>query len=368
MITSHYGNPKQKCGKRGLVMTTDKDLNPMNVMKALNLSPNTQDETQPLTTFEMGKLWATYMGNSMSIQILSYFLKHCEDENIRTLLENGLALSKDFIKRIEKFFVKDQFPIPIGFTKDDVNLGAPRLYEDEFYVHYLKYAAKAGISLYAVAVPLVMREDIREFFVYCNHCTTIFLGQINNVLMENNFIAKPPIIPTPEGIDKINKQSYLNGFFGEVRPLQALEIIHLYDNIENNTTSKALLLGFSQIVQDEKIKALFKRGLDMTDKAVKQYMEKLHIEHMQPPSYLDHLVTTSTYPPFSDKIMLFHKVDMFAMKIRSFGNSLAVTARRDINMLYARTLINIGIFVDDGMNILIDKGWLESPPRAYDRD
>ncbi|MCH6269015.1 DUF3231 family protein [Neobacillus citreus] len=348
-------------------MTTDKDLNPMNVMKPINFSSYSLNESQPLTTFEMGKLWATYMGNSMSIQILSYFLQHCEDEEIKTLLENGLALSEDFIQRIEGFFNKDNFPIPIGFTKDDVNLGAPRLYFDEFYVHYLKYAAKAGMSLYAVAVPLVMREDIREFFIYCNQCTTVLLGQINNVLMGKKLIVNPPIIPTPDGIEKIDKQSFLNGYFGEVRPLQALEIIHLWDNIETNTTSMALLLGFHQIVKDEKIKALFKRGLNMTDKAVKQYKEKLHIEQIQSPAYLGHLVTTSTYPPFSDKIMLFHKVDMFAMKIRAFGNSLAVTARRDIDMLYVRTLINIGLFVDDGMNILIEKGWLESPPKAHDR-
>jgi hypothetical protein len=149
-------------------MTADQELNPMNVMKPLNLNPTLLEETQPLSTFEMGKLWATYMGNSMSIQILSYFLHHCEDEEIRLLLENGLALSNDFIQKTEEFFNRDQFPIPIGFTKDDVNLGAPRLYKDEFYVHYLKYAAKAGMSLYAVAVPLMMREDIREFFILIN--------------------------------------------------------------------------------------------------------------------------------------------------------------------------------------------------------
>jgi hypothetical protein len=342
-------------------------INPMEIMKPLNLSTDEFDETQPFTVVEMGKLWATYMGNSMATQILSYFLQHCEDEYIRTLLENGLILSNDFMQRIEKFFKADNFPVPVGFTKDDVNLGTPRLYEDSFYPHYLKYAAKAGLSIYAIAIPLVMREDIREFFVYANQCTTTLLGQINNVLFEKKLIAKPPIIPTPKGPVFAKDQCYLKGFIGAVRPLQAMEIIHLYDNIENNTTSEALLSGFLQTVQDEKIKALFKRGLEMTEKAVKQYMEKLHLESLPTPSYLDHLVTTSTYPPFSDKIMLFHKVDMFAMKMRSFGNSMAVTARRDINMLYARTLINIGLFVDDGMNILIDKGWLESPPKAYDR-
>ncbi|USK68486.1 DUF3231 family protein [Peribacillus asahii] len=348
-------------------MTTDKEFNPMDVMKPINLSSKELDESQPFTSVEIGKLWVTYMGNSMASQILPYFLQHCEDEYIRTLLENGLALSKDFTQRIEKFLKKENFPIPVGFSKDDVNLGAPRLYEDEFYVQYLKYTAKAGLSIYSVAIPLVIREDIREFFVYANKCTDILLGQINNVLFEKKLIVKPPSIPTPEKPEFVNKQSYLNGWFGDVRPLHAMEIVHLYDNIENNITSKALLLGFYQTVKDEKIKSLFKKGLEMTDKAVKQCIEKLHSENLPTPSYIDHLVTTSDYPPFSDKIMLSHKLDMFSMKIRSFGNSLAVNGRRDIGALYVRNMTNVGVFVDDAANILIDKGWLESPPKAFDR-
>lgn len=342
--------------------------NPMDVLMPIHISSEKLNEEQLLSSVEMGKLWATYTGNSMSIQILSYFYEHCEDEHIRTLINNGLSLSKDFMQRIEAFFKDADFPLPIGFTEEDVNPGAPRLYEDQFYVHYLKYAAKAGISIYAVAIPLMMREDIREFFVYCHDCTTILLGQINNVLVEKNFIAKPPIIPIPEHPEHVTKQSFLNGFVGDVRPLHALEITHLYDNIENNITSKALLLGFYQTVKDEKIKAIFKRGLDITDKAIKKFMEKLQDEHLLTPTYLDHLVTTSTAPPFSDKIMLFHKVDMFSMKIRSFGNSLAVNGRRDIALLYGRDIINTGLFVDDATNILIDKAWMVSPPMAFDRD
>ncbi|MFP7474253.1 DUF3231 family protein [Niallia taxi] len=341
--------------------------NPMDILKPININTEQLSEKNPLTSVEMGKLWATYIGNSMSSQILKYFLQHCNDQYIKTLLENGLALAGDFIQRTNEFFKEANFPIPVGFNGEDVNLGAPRLYQDEFYVHYLKYAAKTGLSLYAIAVPLVMREDIREFFIYCNQCTSIFLGQINNVLMEKKLIIRPPSIPIPKSNDFINKQNYLSGFLGDIRPLHALEITHLYDNIENNTTSKALLLGFHQTVRDEKIKVLFKRGLEMTDKSVKQYMEKLHRENLPTLSYLDDLVTTSDYPPFSDKLMLFHKVDMFAMKIRSFGNSLAVNGRRDIGLMYGRSLINLGLFVDDGANILIDKGWMESPPKAFDR-
>ena len=59
---------------------------------------------EKLISAEMGKLWATYMGNSMSTCILSYFLKHVEDQDIKKLLENALNLSKEFQKIIKGIF------------------------------------------------------------------------------------------------------------------------------------------------------------------------------------------------------------------------------------------------------------------------
>lgn len=341
----------------------------MNIpIQPINLRPEQTQTDEKLTAVEMAKLWATYVGNSMSNKILHYFLQHVKDEEIKKLVENGFILTQDFMKRIEEILKKDNFPIPKGFTEDDVNLNAPRLFEEEFFVHYLKYAAKAGLSIYAVAIPLVMREDVKEFFIYCNTCTIVLINQINDVLMVKGMIIKPPILPVPEKVDFVKDQNFLKGFLGDVRPLHALEVTHLYDNIENNVTSKALILGFSQVVRNEKVKQLFIRGTEMTDKAVLRYKEKLHKENLPSPSLLDHLVTESKIPPFSDKLMLFHKVDMFSMKMRAFGNSLAVNGRRDIGMLYTRSLKNIFLFVDDGANILIENGWMEQPPKAADRE
>ncbi|WP_156178222.1 hypothetical protein [Bacillus sp. SA1-12] len=50
-------------------MPTDKELNPRNVMKPLNINLKISYETQPFTSFEIGKLWAANIGNSMAIQI-----------------------------------------------------------------------------------------------------------------------------------------------------------------------------------------------------------------------------------------------------------------------------------------------------------
>ncbi len=127
-------------------------------------------------------------------------------------------------------------------------------------------------------------------------------------------------------------------------------------------------MAFSQVVKSEKIRDLFIRGKDFTHKHVEIFMGKLHDEDLPTPSFLDHLVTKSTFAPFSDKLMLFHKMDMFTMKIRAFGNSTAVNGRHDIGLMATKSLMNIARFVEDAAKIMIENGWMEQPPYSVDRN
>lgn len=338
----------------------------MKTIKPIKVGSNKTGLNEKLTSAELGKLWATYTGNSMSRCILSYYLQHVEDEDIKILLENALNLCEEFMKTTKEIFEKENFPVPQGFGEEDVNLGAPRLFEDAFYVHYLKYAAKAGMSIYSVAIPLVYRKDVKEFFTYCIDSTMGLMNQIKEILMNKGLIIKPPIIPIPDKVEFVDKD-FLNGFFGHIRPLHALEITHFYDNIENNVTSKALIMAFAQVAKDEKIRELFIKGRDLTAANIENYMKMLSNEHLPAPPFLDDLVTNSAFSPFSDKLMLFHKMDMFSMKIRAFGNSVAVNGRHDVGLLYAKSFLKISAFVENAAKIMIERGWMEQPPRAADR-
>ncbi|MED3552660.1 DUF3231 family protein [Cytobacillus praedii] len=338
----------------------------MQKIKPINLHTDKTNTTEKLTSAELGKLWATYMGNSMGKCILSYYLQHVEDEDIKALLENALLLSEEFLKIITEIFTKENFPIPHGFTDADVNIHAPRLFQDEFYVHYLKYTAKAGMSIYNVAFPLVYRKDVDEFFRYCMDSTMDLMGQIKEILMYKGLIIKPPLIPVPEKVTFVHKD-FLNGFFGDVRPMHALEITHFYDIIENNTTSKALITAFTQVVRDEEIRKLFERGIDITKKNIEKDMKMLEDENLPAPSSLNDLLTSSTFSPFSDKLMLFHKMDMFTIKLRSFGNAAAVNGRHDIALKHSNALLKNANFVQDAAKIMIERGWFEHPPSAEER-
>lgn len=93
----------------------------------------------------------------------------------------------------------------------------------------------------------------------------------------------------------------------------------------------------------------------------------LQHEDLSSAPLFDPLVTTSSVAPFSDKLMLFHKLDMFTVRIRAYANALSMSARHDTAEKYGRLLLEIGNYVEDGANILIVHGWLEQPPQAVDR-
>lgn len=327
----------------------------------------TTDQSQ-LTAAEMGKLWATYLGNTMGKCVLRYQLQHVEDKKTEKILQYALGLCEDMIRDIEAFFVQADFPIPIGFTNDDVNLEAPRLFEDEFYLHYLLYLGKAGMSIYSVAIPLVTRKDIRDFFVKSLQDTSKLIIEVNEALFSKNVIVNPPVIPPPQSVDFVTKQSFLNVYFGNVRPLQGLEIAHIYGNLNNDITSKALVIGFGQVARSEKVRQYMERGKKINQKHIDLMSEKLSKDDLPSPSLIDHLVTRSTVPPFSDKLMVYHKIDMFSMKIREYANGSSLNGRKDIGVLFAKCQLDVTLYVEDGANIMIDQGWMEQPPEAVDRE
>lgn len=92
-----------------------------------------KSKKNPLTAAEVSALWLQYLGDSMAICVYKYFLKIVENQDIKPILEFGLQLAENHITEITKFLKSENFQVPMGFTEDDVNLNAPRLFSDQFY-------------------------------------------------------------------------------------------------------------------------------------------------------------------------------------------------------------------------------------------
>ncbi|GAA3333748.1 hypothetical protein GCM10020331_099020 [Ectobacillus funiculus] len=61
-------------------------------------------------------------------------MHHLQDEEIKPLTKVALEISEGRLDKIKQIFIKENFPVPRGFAEDDVNLSAPPLFHDIFFI------------------------------------------------------------------------------------------------------------------------------------------------------------------------------------------------------------------------------------------
>lgn len=322
----------------------------------------------PLTASEISQLWANYMVDTMAICVLRYLLEKVEESEIKSLVEYALHLAQQHVKVDVEILQSEGHPIPIGYTDHDVNINARRLYSDGFILHYLKQMGTGGVSIYGVSLSVCARSDVREHFRQCIASSTDLLDRAIGLLLSKGLYARSPYIPAPESPEFIKKESFMAGLLGDRRPLDAVEITHLYLNVLTNALGRALLMGFAQVARDEEVVKFLMRGRDIARKHEEVFSSTLRDDVLPAPETLEALVTDSTDAPFSDKLMMFHTLQLVALGIGNYGASLGGTMRKDIAADYLRLLAEIGTYAEDGASLMIDKGWLEKVPGAVERD
>ncbi|WP_186577891.1 DUF3231 family protein [Aquibacillus kalidii] len=327
------------------------------------------EEKVRLTSSEISVMWSSYQNNSFSICTLNHFLANVDDPNIRSVLQYSYEISEENLQKTRKILMKDNQPIPIGFTKDDVNQSAPRLYSDAFYLYYLKNMAKVGISVYGIALTTTARSDVRSMLSEAIKTSTELYNRTTDVLVEKGLFIRSPFVTTPDHVDFIEKKDYLGSPFNLInnnRPLNVVEITHIEANIEANIVGKVLLSGLSHVAKTKQVSQYCNRGKEIANKHVNVFTDMLANDELPTPMPWDIEVTDSTTSPFSDKLIMFHTTLMIASSISNYATSAAASLRTDISASYIRLSGETALYSKDGINIMIKNHWLEQPPQIPD--
>jgi hypothetical protein len=118
-----------------------------------------------LTSSEIATTWSAYMNDSMAKCILGYFLNTVEDEEIQSVIQLAYDIAATHVEKLTKLFQDEQLPIPSGFSSEDVNLNAPRLYTDMFMLSYINHMSRTGLLAYGGFISMSARKDIRVYFI-----------------------------------------------------------------------------------------------------------------------------------------------------------------------------------------------------------
>ncbi|MDY0405012.1 DUF3231 family protein [Virgibacillus sp. 179-BFC.A HS] len=330
-----------------------------------------EKEAQPnlrLTATELGALWSGYMDDSMAICVLKHFLSKAEDEDVISILNFALELSQKHVDEIAEIFKKENQPIPHGFTDNDVNLDAPRLFSDTFVLVYLHNMGRLGLTQYGAALPFAPRDDVLHYFKKCIASSAELTEKLAKVMLEKGIYSRSPYVPTPQSVTFIERQSYMNGWLGKQHPLTAMEITGLFLCQQTNSFLKVLLSGYAQVAQDDGVRKYLQEGKEIASKHTEVFSGVLKDDELPSPRTWDSEVTESITPPFSDKLMMFHSRALSVGGIASYGASMSTLSRHDLMPTFARLIAELGKYGNKGAEIMIKHKWQEEPPRAADRN
>ena len=318
----------------------------------------------PLISSEITGLWESYMSDTMLVCVLEYYLSQVEDEQTRAILQQTFDLSTQNIQVITNLLNEEQLPIPDGFTDKDVNINAPRLFTDAFYLHYLGFMSRVAMNNYTLILNQIARSDIRGFFSKRIYEYIDLYNNSADLRLSKGIYIRAPRVEVPKDIQYIKGQSFMYDWFGEKRPLLTVEITHIFSVIYGNIVGTAITTAFGQVSKEKINSKYFFKGGEISTKQIDELTAILTKENIPIPSSSDSYLTGSTVAPFSEKLMLNHTIVLASSGISRLGSAIANTMRSDISLKYIKFTAEDMKYSKDGSDILIDNGWFEQPPQA----
>ncbi|WP_281889796.1 DUF3231 family protein [Paenibacillus sp. YYML68] len=320
-----------------------------------------------LTASEIGYVWSGYMIDAMSIRFLSVFLEQVQEERARSVLQIAmqLAVRQNEVRRT--LLSGEQFPIPLGFKDEEVRPDMPALFTDRFFLHYMMNASRLGLHYHAECLSVSVREDMRQFASQSlGHTIELYRLTVEQLRASGEYTAHPSI-PAPEQPEHIQKESFLQGWLGDTRPLHSMEIANLYKAAEIIAILEALCTAFAQTAQDPEVRTLLQRARMQTKQLSEQIAGMLTKDDLPLVASREADVTGTTRASFSDRLMLCHVSGMMGSFITHCGQSLGSVMKHDLLVLYMELIAEAGTLTEEATKLLIAREWLEKTPGAVDR-
>ena len=319
---------------------------------------------------EIGFLWTSYYAESMSICFLKRYTEVAEDPDIHAIMQWVLDITNRRVERMEDLFNSINHPIPNAFGEKDVEVNAKKLFSDSFKLLYTRLMHKFISIHYLEALTVSARSDFRHYFKECLNTSVEIHQRATDILIAKGLLLKYPSIVIPDRVDYVHDTGYFGSiipFIKNKRPLNAIEISHIFSIMETKQLIATLNLGYSQVVKSEKVRAFISKAKQLSDKHLKVLGSALNDEDINVPIISEILVTDSKESTHSDKLILVHVTTILSFVISGYGTALTSTARIDLVSMYRGFINEILTLTKEGAELMIEAGWLERIPETADR-
>ncbi|MFC4322273.1 DUF3231 family protein [Litchfieldia salsa] len=328
----------------------------------------TNHKSIPITSSELGYLWTGFSINDMSKWFLTAFLGLTKDEEIKDLYVFALQITNDLLSERNTILNNEGYPVPIGFSEEDIELNATPLFSNRFLLKYLHTGARLGLEFHSKSLALSTRADVRQYNINCLKSSIRLNDKIVDLLLKKGIYWRTPTLPAPHAPEYIQKSSYLNSWFGDTRPLNSMELANLYQILDLLIIMEALCIGFEQTAKLEETLELVREGMTSIKNQYNTLTDLLKRNNLPIPSSYSAEVIDSKERVFSDRIMVTHLAGLYGSLISQYGFSLGAVMRHDLVKMYTQQIVRAGVLSESITRFLIEKEWIEKIPGALSRE
>jgi hypothetical protein len=314
---------------------------------------------------EIGNLWSCIIGNQANLCMIEHWLYHAEDEELKQMIEKSKQAAKRIVDKGLELYQKAGFSPPIGFNvTTDVMPSAPKTMSDKLVLFTLQVLSEYGIYGYGLIIGKIETSEVLEYFKTNLNQSVELYEEITKLIKKKGSEHQHVYIPKLKQAEMVENHSFLAGWWGEQRPLSAIEIDNLIFSLRGVILAKTIFMLFTQTARDLKVRKFCQRGKELSGKRVEKLQSLNSAEGIPFQATYETEITDTEISPFSDRLIMFQAISYAQIAIARYGNALSFVARRDLSSIFAIYIVETGTFLDDGLNLMIEKKWLEQPPLA----
>ncbi|KZZ84764.1 DUF3231 family protein [Bacillus sp. SJS] len=319
---------------------------------------------KPMSSSELANLWSTYQKKTMLLRIMEHALDVSTQKDITSILQYAYQEEVKFVKEIAQLFQKEGAAIPEGFDETDVNRKAERLFDQYFYIRFLRMLMKLGIGLNAVHLSMVYRNDIHDFFSRTSAHSNKVFGMCTNCLLQVGNGAIPPVIGMPDHPKYVVNERYLSGFHFGKRRLNATELSIIYHIVENNNFGAQLMKGLTKVAKEPEVKMYLKKGEQLAIDLYQSYGKLMEHSGIPVSALPGAVISETKTAPYSDKLIMYLINLLSSLGLTSNALGTTYSLRPDLPLKMALAARDIYSFAKEGGKIMVKHQWMEEIPEA----
>jgi hypothetical protein len=330
----------------------------------------TTETKAQLTSSEVGTLWKMYMELSEELLVNDFLKDKTIDNEAKGIITSYITEGENIKNEIMNLFKNEGAAIPIGFNSQDIFKDAPALFDDIFHIIYLRQMMKLNLGFDAVYTAISFKKEVQNILKLDYDVAFKYYTITTEYLLKKGVFAKPPNVTMPKQVEFVEDKDYMSGFslFSDKRTLNTIEVGYIYESLEFNAFFMKLLTGFAQVAKDSEVKKYFSEGMELGKKNIDKLSSALLESNIQPSCTWAGVITESTMPPFSDKIMMYIISILSTTPLSYSALGTSFSFRSDLPLLLAVIAKDLFSFAKEGGKLMIEHKWMEEPPQMEDRN